>query len=399
MAQNVKYWIACSGGVDSVVLVHLFSILKKSFGILHCNFQLRGEDSDKDEDFVKSLAKDLNVPILCKRFDTSLYRAKNKVNTQLAARELRYTWFSDIITETTAKICLAHHKDDQIETFLLQLRRGGKVKGLSGMPLVKNDFIRPLLNFTKSELVELAKKNSWKWREDISNQSNDYKRNLYRNGLLPNLKAEDLSSIQKLVGNFQELLDHFKNWDLGFLNEYGALEFEVERWVKYPYWLKQYVISNNNLGKFPVHEIDKLCNSESGASFQHEHSSVWKWRNKLAFYEKDTLKFKIKFNIVKNRSIEFAKDSLYLDASKVDGVLRLREQLIEDRITPLGTVKSKTISRYLKDKNVPPYVRKEIYILTDDSNSVLGVHNLGIEDNYKIEKNTKYVYAVSVLDA
>lgn len=395
MTDDVKYWVACSGGVDSVVLAHIFSEMNTSFGILHCNFQLRGKDSDDDEVFVKDLAEQLKVPFRCKKFDTSSYKAENNVNTQIAARELRYSWFDDIVSATGTKICLAHHKDDQIETFLLQLRRGGKIKGLSGMSTLNKNFVRPLLTYTKSELLNLALENDWKWREDFSNRTNHYKRNLYRNELLPLLSSDVLAHINQLVLSFQELRRYVENSRFGFINIYGALEVEVKDWKMYPSWVKQFLISNQNLGKFPVHEIDKLCDSESGASFKDGFFSVWKWKDSLVFYQKGSHKMKLKIDLRDRETVDLKEDRLVVDASKVIGSLRLRKVDKGDMITPLGKSSNKSISRFLKDKTVPVYLREEILILTDDSNKVLAVPNLEIDNYVKVGDKTGKVYIIS----
>src|SRR5690554_317929 len=130
MKERPKYWVACSGGVDSVVLLQLMIAQQKEIGILHCNFHLRAESSNEDETFVRNLAAELNVPIRVKEFNTIAYGQDNRINTQLAARELRYAWFDEIIKNENVIVLLAHHYDDQMETFFLQLRRGAKIKGL-----------------------------------------------------------------------------------------------------------------------------------------------------------------------------------------------------------------------------------------------------------------------------
>jgi len=395
MIDKVKYWVACSGGVDSIVLAHLFSEMGLPFGILHCNFQLRDRESDADEEFVKSIANKLNVPIRVKKFDTSAYKSAKNINTQLAARELRYQWFDEVYNVTGGEICLAHHKDDQIETFLLQLRRGAKIKGLGAMPRQIKTYIRPLLKYSKSDLIDLAINKGWKWREDLSNRSNDYKRNLYRNELLPKLNDETLSIIEELVVCFQELRHYVDDFELGTYNNYGALEFKIEDWKSYPVWLRQFIISENNLGKFPVSEIDKLSDSNNGASFQDERYSVWKWKGRLVFYEQGSFKVKSKIERIKNENIAFKKGALYLDASKVNGEIQLRDWGKELSFVPLGLKCKKTISRFLKDKAVPKYVRKDIPVLFDGAGTLLAVYHLSIDDRFQIDEGTQEVYSIS----
>ncbi len=395
MTVKVKYWVACSGGVDSIVLVHLFSEMGLPFGILHCNFQLREDESNEDEKFVKSIADELNIPIRIKKFDTSYYKSEKRMNTQLAARQLRYQWFDEVYNETGAKICLGHHKDDQIETFLLQLRRGAKIKGLGAMPLHINNYVRPLLKYAKSDLIDLAVKNRWSWREDLSNRSNDYKRNLYRNEMLPKLGRESLSSIEELVYDFQDMRGCVDGFKLGTYNRFSALEFEIKEWKSYPLWLKQFIISENNLSKFPVSEIDKLCNSTNGASFRDDHYSVWRWKEKLVFYEEGKFQVEAKIDHVKSENLTFMKGMLYLDADKVKEGVYFADLDKELSFVPLGLKSEKTVMRFLKDKGVPKYIRKEIPVLVDGEGKLLGVYDLAIDDRFQISDETQDVYAVS----
>jgi tRNA(Ile)-lysidine synthase len=396
MNTDVKYWIACSGGVDSTVLVHLFHQMGKSFGILHCNFQLRGEASEEDEAFVLNLAKVLNVPIQTKKFDTLVYKKDRKLNTQLAARELRYQWFNEIVLSGGAEICLAHHRDDQVETFLLQLRRGAKVRGLCAMPKSKDGFVRPLLSYTKSELIDLAKRNNWKWREDVSNRSNDYKRNLYRNELLPLLGQPIIDEIQRMTVGFQYVLGLLNDKVWWNENKYGAREVLIEDWECYPYWVKQYILANNGLSNFPVHEIDKLSLSKEVTQFSNGINEVWKWRDKLVFYVEHSFKQKIHIETVDHYKIKFKQGLLYLDANKVQGNLSIRSWEKDDKFRPLGMEGKKSVAKYLKDASVPPYVRKDLNVVTDTSNQIIGVPGFTIADEYKLTEPTSKIYVCSV---
>ena len=352
MTERVEYWIACSGGVDSVALVHLMKDTGKSIGILHCDFQLRGKDSDKDREFVSELATELDIPYREKKFDTLRYKNDNKLNTQQAAREMRYNWFKEIAVETNSLVCLGHHRDDQIETFLLQLRRGGKVKGLSAMPRFRDYFVRPLLNYTKKELLQLCKENSWSWREDKSNRSNQYKRNLYRNALTPLLKEDDLSCILELIDYFKELMGQLENLRLYDTNKYGAHEILIDNWSMLPKWIQHLLNSELSSGVFPLKEIEKLCNSKNGASFNSEGSTIVKDRDKIVFFDdlitQDVISIR-KLSV--NDGINHQK-GINVDVAKVAGELKVRSWNQDDRIKPLGMKGTKPVSKFLKDQGV-----------------------------------------------
>ena len=176
-----KLLLAVSGGVDSVVLCHLLAVEGYEFEIAHCNFKLRDIDSDKDEVFVKNLAKKYNVSFHAKKFNTKMSAKKNKASIQMQARDLRYKWLRKIMKQINAKYILtAHHKNDSVETFLINIIRGTGVRGLLGIQ--NNEFlIRPLLFATKEELISYSVKEKLRFRTDRSNFSNKYVRNQLRN--------------------------------------------------------------------------------------------------------------------------------------------------------------------------------------------------------------------------
>ena len=207
-----KLLLAVSGGLDSIALCELCEQTGYDFIIAHCNFQLRGEESERDEKFVRELGKKYNKEVLVKRFDTEQFAKKNKLSIQEAARELRYHWFEELIKEGKAKhTATAHHADDNIETLLMNFFRGTGVRGLTGIPERTSiaNTIRPLLNFRKSELLEFAKQNDLNWVEDSSNASIKYTRNFFRNEFLPALQK----SFPQVEHNLLENINRFKDAD------------------------------------------------------------------------------------------------------------------------------------------------------------------------------------------
>ena len=184
-----KLLIAVSGGIDSVVLVHLIHQLGLNFGICHCNFQLRGKESDEDEDFVKSLANDFGVAVFTTSFDTELFATQHKLSIQVSTRKLRYSWFYDLLEKHHFDYVLtAHNTNDNLETFLINLSRGTGLDGLTGIPPINDKSVRPLLNFSRDSITMFAIKNQIIWREDRSNASIKYIRNKIRHKILPVLK-------------------------------------------------------------------------------------------------------------------------------------------------------------------------------------------------------------------
>ena len=180
-----KFLLAHSGGVDSSVLFDLFLKLDLQFGLVHCNFNLRGNESEDDYNFVKEIADSNKKIFFYKKFNTIKYSTLNKKSIQLSARELRYSWFLEILEKENYKyIVTAHHLNDQLETFLINSSRGTGLRGIIGIPSNNNNLLRPLLIFSKDKILDYAKKNKIKWREDSSNKENKYLRNFIRNKII-----------------------------------------------------------------------------------------------------------------------------------------------------------------------------------------------------------------------
>lgn len=174
--------------MDSVVLTHLCSEAKLNFSIAHCNFNLRGNESEEDETFVMELADSLDVQVFIEGFETEAYAAEKKMSIQMAARELRYNWFTELCeTLQFDYIFTAHHANDNLETVLINFIRGTGLEGLTGIPDLNGCILRPLLPFTRSDIETYAKNHKLKWREDSSNQSTKYFRNKVRLEIIPKL--------------------------------------------------------------------------------------------------------------------------------------------------------------------------------------------------------------------
>ena len=205
--------LAVSGGIDSVVMADLFHRAKINFVIAHCNFQLRGKESDSDEKFVEQLAKKYSVTFFATKFETKIFSKANKLSTQEAARKLRYDWFEAVCTKHDIEfIATAHHLNDSIETFFINLLRGTGIEGLKGIPIKNGRIIRPLLKFTKTEIETYAQKRKLKHREDSSNKEDLYLRNKIRhqlNPLLNNLNPRFETVMHQTMSNLELPLEIF----------------------------------------------------------------------------------------------------------------------------------------------------------------------------------------------
>ena len=180
--------LAVSGGLDSVVLCELMHRAALDFSIAHCNFQLRGAESERDEVFVGQLSQRYGVRVYTERFDTEIYAASNKVSIQVAARELRYRWFEEIVdswAQPAALIITAHHLDDNTETLLMNFFKGTGIAGLRAMLPRQGRIVRPLLFATRAMLQQYAVDQGLEWVEDSSNLSDKYTRNFFRHQVIP----------------------------------------------------------------------------------------------------------------------------------------------------------------------------------------------------------------------
>ena len=205
--KGKRLLLAVSGGIDSVVLTHLMKKLKYDITLAHCNFGLRGKESNKDERFVLALGEQLNVPVYSNQFNTETYSNRNKVSMQMAARELRYNWFQELVVKHELDYILtAHHKEDVFETVLMNLIRGTGLDGITGIPEMNGNIIRPMLPFTRNDIIVYAARNRITWREDQSNSSIKYVRNKIRHKVVPVLKELN----PNLLTSFDETLDHLK---------------------------------------------------------------------------------------------------------------------------------------------------------------------------------------------
>ncbi len=204
--KNDKLLLGVSGGIDSIVMMHLFRMSEYKMALAHCNFQLRGEESDNDEAFVQALADNYHLPIHTVRFNTQEIAAKEGISIQMAARDLRYEWFNELRQKHSYDyIAIAHNKNDLIETFLINLTRGTGIKGLTGIKEKSGPIIRPLLFASRKMIDDFCHENNFEYREDSSNKTTKYSRNLIRHEIIPAFETINPSFIDTMTENISKL--------------------------------------------------------------------------------------------------------------------------------------------------------------------------------------------------
>lgn len=383
-----KFLLAHSGGVDSSVLFDLFLKLDLQFGLVHCNFNLRGNESEDDYNFVKEIADSNKKIFFYKKFNTIKYSTLNKKSIQLSARELRYNFFLKILEKENYKyIVTAHHLNDELETFLINSSRGTGLRGIIGIPSNNNNLLRPLLIFSKDKILDYAKKNKIKWREDSSNKENKYLRNFIRNKIIKDWIKYD-----------PELINKFSN-TLKYLNStHEAFKVIIKKFKK-DYFVENgngYYISIKELKKLnPIDfylfqlfeaygysnttDLSNLINSQSGKHLLSKSHRLTKGRevlilSKIKNLSKDEFYWNLKksFNIpielkiVKNNN--FDNKTISLNKNDLKLPLIVRKWKIGDFFYPKGMKGKKKISKYFKDEKFDINQKENQWLLCSGDN-------------------------------
>ncbi len=387
--KDTKIYLAISGGVDSVVLLHLLSKLENSVHLLHVNYHLRGVDSDEDAILVGKFANSLSIQCSVLDFDMRKH-LENGGNLQAEARKIRYDFFKEHVSEKDI-LMTAHHFDDQMETFFMHLSRKSGIAGMSCMAEKNGNHVRPLLNFRKTNLYQYAKENELEFREDKSNLENKYLRNLWRNEWIPQLEKEIptiADSIQTLINAFQKerlALEQNYSRELKILQETGKWSFESFETASVEG--KHFIAREIGLRPTELMELEKLRNSDKSKRLDIERNDLTIWNSGNAFtfdYNIFTTLPELVIEEVKEIPASFTKDEIYVDPRKIMGELKIRLWKIGDRISPLGMKGSQLISGIIKDAKIPIENRKKVLIVEDNEEILwcvgLKVGRLGVAD-------------------
>lgn len=413
--------LAVSGGIDSVVLCELCRQANYSFTIAHCNFQLRGLESQRDEDFVRSLGKKYGVEVLVRQFDTSEYATQQKISIQEAARELRYTWFATILEakDTTASLLLtAHHADDNIETTLMHFFRGTGLRGLTGIPARNGLIRRPLLNFYKEELIGFANENKLDFVEDSSNESSKYTRNFFRNEIIPAVSNVFPQVKENLAGNIRRfstiatLYEQAVNNMISKLGRQKGNEWHVPiKQLMLNRALVYEVIHRFGFEEKQVDELYKLAASESGKFIisrrgdnriiRHRHwfiiGAVKKLENAHFIIEEEDKvvefsdgKLAIDQQAHAPATIPSSTNEAWVDGALIRFPLLLRRWKEGDYFYPLGMKKKKKIARFLIDRKLSKTEKENCWVV-ESNKKIIWVVGQRIDERFKITEKTKNV--------
>ena len=414
--HNSSFLLAISGGADSMVLLHLFQCLKKKhfnlhFEVSHINYKLRNEDSDLDQKLVENFCKDNHLKL--HTYEVSEKDQKPNGSIQLWARDLRYRFFREIQEKQNLEFLVtAHHLNDQLETFLINISRGSGISGISGIPANENNILRPLLNFSKSDIYQFALEQKIPYREDISNKKNDYVRNEIRNEISPKLteiNSHFLENFRKSLNIINQSKDFINVQIHKILNDL-TVKKEPNLWVLDKIKLSQEsdFVKFEILKKFGFQnmtEISKIFSTETGKTL---HSNGWKilidrdiiiLTSSLIPHKNTENKEEIFITeqkiLIRNTFFEKQELNWKINTQNISFPLKITPPKKHDVFYPLGMIGKKKISKFLKDEKIPILERKNIWILCDSDEKILGVLPLR-QDRRFISKNDDFTLNIII---
>ena len=413
--------LAVSGGVDSVALTHLCQISGLDITLAHCNFNLRGVESDADERFVLELGEHLDVEVFSQHFDTQAYADMHKVSIQMAARELRYDWFQELSKELKFDYILtAHHADDNLETFLINFLRGTGLNGLTGIPEVQGNVVRPLLQFSRTEIEAYAMSNQFMWREDSSNTSRKYLRNKLRHEVVPILKEinpELLQSFQQTLSNLKDTSDIVDESLKAVLKraikdrDMGQVTYRIEEFKKVNNPKAYLFEAFKNYGFTEWNDVVGLLDAQSGKQVLSETHRLIKHRDYLILApvgEDEDAIIQIEAGEAKKQMASgilffdeadalFANsdDTIYVDKTQITFPLTVRHRKEGDVFYPFGMKGKKKLSKYFKDEKYSLVDKEKAWLLCDSEDQIIWIIGKRADNRFRVKKGTKTILKIS----
>lgn len=418
--KEKKLLLAISGGIDSMVLLYLFHRLNLDISVAHCNFCLRNEESDTDEDFVRTTCEQLNIPFHIQRFDTKQFASDYKLSIQLAARKLRYDWFSELLSsQKLDHVLTAHHLDDEIETFLINLTRGTGLEGLTGIPAENGSIIRPLLQFSREQIEYFAKENNIQWREDSSNTSDKYLRNKLRHDMVPILKELNPS----FMNSFQNTLDNLKQsqslvddasrivYKRVVIEEENQKKIDISELMQlknYEAYLYQWL---KPLGFTAWDDIYGLVHAQSGKQVFSEDYLLLKDRTYLIVTTRNSVnqttykieKSDVQVNIPLKLTLcnigyisNLNSNCIFVDEDKIKFPLTIRKWQEGDVFYPSGMQGKKKVSKYFKDQKFSLIDKQNQWLLCSND-EIVWIINHRADQRFLANNNTKNILKLETL--
>lgn len=423
--NNQTILLAVSGGIDSMILCDLFLKSNFKFAIAHCNFHLRGEESNRDERFVREYAQKNNIKIHVKDFDTYSYMKEKGKSMQVSAREMRYSWFNELLKEEGySYIATGHHIDDSIETFFMNILRGTGIAGLHGILQKVNLVIHPLLFTGRAEIVNYQKENKLEFVEDSSNATTKYTRNKIRHELIPLVKeiapnfdkiiSKEIERFRETEVVFRSVINDAKTELLEIENQ--TIKISIEKLKSYvPQKIFMYeILSDFGFNEATINSIEDALLETSGKQFYSETHRLVKDRdyllivknkpqnlNQYLIEESQTSVYSpiiLHMEILKDLQyvkIPKNKEVAMLDYDKLSFPLILRKWKKGDSFFPYGLQGEKKISEFYKNLKYSILDKENQWLLCSE-NDIIWVVGQRIDDRYKITKSTKTIFKIEL---
>lgn len=415
-----RFMLAVSGGIDSVAMAHLFHMAGCSCAIAHCNFQLRGKDSEMDEAFVRSLAEYLEMPFFIERFEVKETTRGKGISIQMAARELRYNWFEELIVDQGYHFLVtAHNKNDSVETFFLNLLRGTGIRGLTGIPRSKGPILRPLLFATRQEIIAFSKQNKIDFREDASNLETKYQRNKIRHDVIPVMEQINPAFIETMWENMSRLgeTQHIyidaveqKRKEL-FQNDNGQLRIDTESLKSLSplrTWLFE-LFSPFGFTRSQCEGILKIMDASPGRRSISTTHQLFKDRDYLILVQMkstsfdryyldspekhSSLPFPMDLEVMERKKLkEIPKDPKVacLDCDEIQFPLIIRHWQHGDYFFPLGMNQAKKLSDFFVDTKIPVPEKQQTWIMASGK-KIVWIMGHRIDHRFRITENTNKI--------
>ena len=422
--------LAVSGGIDSVVLVDLFARANFSFALAHCNFQLRGDDSNLDEELTQNLAQNHGVACYTKKFDVETYCNQNGVSTQMAARDLRYAWFEEVrTTHHFDFLATAHHQNDSIETVLLNVVRGTGIAGFHGILPKQHFVIRPLLFATKAQIVDFANAQKLTWREDTSNKSSKYQRNFIRHQVIPLLKtvnpqfenglANTMEQLTAVENIFNQKVNEIKAEAVYQRNGYTEIKHQVLRTQSEPVVILFNILKPYGFDYQQSKIIWFNIDNQSGSRFISDNWILFKDRecfiikNRGKFLQQNTANPifiwphaespGIKLEILKAGQLSAdqlkfgVSNEIFLDSNKLSFPLKLRTWETGDWFCPFGmNGRRKKVSDFLIDIKYPLPLKAEVKVLVS-ADSIVWLVGHRTDERFKVNPESENIFKIKII--
>lgn len=417
--------IAVSGGIDSVVLLNL--IVKSGFtcGIAHCNFSLRDEESEGDEQFVKSLASKYHLPLFSVKFDTKKYAKLHGISIQMAARELRYNWFEKTITENGfSYILTGHNLNDNIETFFINIIRGTGIAGITGMDTKSGNIIRPLLFATREQIHSYCIKEKIDYREDSSNAENKYIRNKIRNQIIPLIKeinqnfttaiTDNISKFKEIESIYLWAIQDFKHKNFELQDDIVIIQISAFNNLEPLNTFIFEIFKKFNFSHHQTIDIKNVIKAETGKHVDSDSYRILKDRERLIIsplHKEDTNKYlilknkKTIFRPIRLSIKTFIKGAEYkiqqnvftatLDNDKLKYPLQIRKWKSGDYFFPFGMKQKKKLSDYFTDHKFSQIDKQNTWLITSE-NEIIWIVGHRADNRFRVTENTKKITVISI---